>query len=334
MKINIKTYEFEDIPFEWGMTFNEVTKILEGKKKFKPYGGWPNERYKCNSIFGVKANEFEIRAPLKDRPILQIQYELSPIETRFYHKTHVPYIKKLKKELGNPDSASFSYPKDKENQINNSDKVVYSAKWIIGDIRISLSVYGGIRKKDSGIARAGLFINWTNEILAAKPYREKNLKLEEKLEQNLSAKKLIDKFTLEYKQNPFSVTHYEQPDPFIARKDTNLRVHQMALYNKELIKTPNLLNQQLSNKQVIFYHINDIDLWFISNKWDTISLRKKEKENIIFSNVPSESKYGNKELGIKGLILKDAKESGELPKLVSKIESEIGINIQKIEITY
>jgi len=316
------------------MTFNEVIENLEGKEKYKAYGGWPNRRFKCKSIFGLKATEFEIRAPLSDRPILQINYELSPIEIRFYHKAHIPYLKKLKQELGNPDSVEFLYPMKKENQISNPDKVVYTAKWIFGDTRIGLSIYGGVRKKDSGLARAALYFDWINEIKAAKPYREKNLNFEKKIEENFSSRSIIREYTLEYKQTPFSVIHYSLQDPFIARKDENLRVHQMALYNKELYKTPNLLNKQLSNQQVLFYYLNNLELWFLSNKWDTISLNKGDEVDMFFSNVLTESRYGTKELGLKGLILKDVKESKELPSLVSEIESEIGIKIQKMEIKH
>lgn len=332
MIINDEIYEFDGILIRWGMTFTEVVKTLKDKRKFQPYKGNPNERYKCDSVFGLNATEFEVRAPLEDRPILQLQFELSPIETNYLHKAHSPYLKKLKQKLGKPNQTNSDYKGYGNNPNYTSDKVVYSAKWVIGDIRISLSVYGGIRKKDSGETRAGLFIDWTNEILAGKPYREETIQIEQKLDEHLKSKIIIEKYNFIYEQNPFFRVDYELPDPYIAKKDNDLRLHQMALYKKDLIQTPDMLSTLLSDKEAMFYYIRNLRSWFISNKWDTVSIKPIDVESIVYCNVVPESRYGNNELGAKGLILKDAKESRELRKLVSRIETEIGINIQKVNL--
>jgi hypothetical protein len=140
MPMDAKYFEIDGIAIEWGKPFNEVTALLEGLEKFKAYEGWANIRCKCASIFGVAAIECEVRAPLPDRPILQVQYELSPIKASTFERLHSPFLKQLKKAIGTPVKTESLYNQHRLPKKYISGAVVYSAKWIFEDKRISLSV--------------------------------------------------------------------------------------------------------------------------------------------------------------------------------------------------
>jgi len=52
--------------------------------------------------------------------------------------------------------------------------VIFSASWILGDVRIDLSVYGGTRNESSGDCAAGIYVDWINEIKGASQFRKEN----------------------------------------------------------------------------------------------------------------------------------------------------------------
>ena len=176
MLINPKVYVIDGLKIEWGKTFNEVAILLEWFDKFASYGGWSNLRCKCRNIYGLPSTEMNVRAPFADKPIMQVSYELSPIPKKFLQKIYSPYIKQLSKFLGASHYSTYKKPKLK-NEFK-SGEVVFSSTWLFDDIRISLSVYGGIRYNDSGPAAAGLFIDWIDEKKAAQPFRTEIKKIE------------------------------------------------------------------------------------------------------------------------------------------------------------
>ena len=331
MNIDTKYYEIDGLKIEWGKPLNEVRLILEDIEKFKPYSGWPNIRCRCSSIFGLQANEFEVRAPFEDRPVLQVQYEIAPIKPEFFEKLHSPFLYQLVKVLGNPFKTENLYSQPHLKKEYLSSAVVFSAKWIFNNIRISLSVYGGTRSNDSGLCAAGIFIDWTNEIKASKPYREKTEIFEKTMSEHISNDIFIKKYKLQNKQRPFRIVHYELNDPYIAEKDINLRASQMSLYKRELYQTPSIISSKIQDDEIGYYKIANFDGIFISNKWDTIFLKPNHKNEMTYMEILPARGSGGKQLYLKELKIDDTKNSLILLELVGQIEKDIEQKIERRE---
>lgn len=328
MNINPRQYELDSLKIDWGKNFNEVSMLLEKFQKFKSYEGWPNIRCKCKNIFGLATTEMEVRAPFVDRPVLQVQYELSPIKPSFFQRLHSPFVKQLETVLGKPvEKKSINrHPGLKKEYISGA--VVYTAKWVFGDITISLSVYGGTRNNESGPAAAGIFIDWIDEKEAAKPFREEMKKIEDILTKNIEDGVSLKKYSLKEKQRQFRVVHFELKDPYIAEKDSELRASQMALYKKELIQTPKQIHNSLQSNEIALYMDPNTSKIYISNKWDTIYLDSKDENSIIYCDVLPARGPGGVELKLKELLIEDSKESKTLLSLVQEIEAITGLKAQ------
>lgn len=331
MQIDTKHYEIDGLKIEWGKPLNEVRFLLDKFEKFEPFGGWPNIRCKCPNAFGLVTTEFEVRAPFEDRPVLQVQYEIAPIKSGFLEKLHIPYLEQLENVFGKPVKSEKLYNKILVTKKYLSSAVVFSARWLFDDIRISLSVYGDTRNNDSGPSAAGIYIDWTDEIKAAKPFREKSESFEKLISGHINNDSVINKFKLQYKQRPFRVVHFELSDPYIAEKDNNLRASQLSLYNQELFQTPWQIQNQLEEDEICFYTIRDLGKTFISNKWDTVFLTSTDEKPLIFYELLPARGSGRRELELKELKIDDARDSDTLLKLIQLIETNIGLKIQRQE---
>jgi hypothetical protein len=331
MNIDIKYFEIDGLKIEWGKPLSDVRSMLEDFEKFKPYGGWPNIRCKCSSIFGLPTTEFEVRAPFEDRPVLQVQYKIAPIKSGFFEKQHSPYLTQLVKVLGKPSKSENLYSQPHLKKEYLSSAVVFSANWLFSDIRISLSVYGGTRSNDSGLCAAGIFIDWIDEINASKPYRERAEIFEKNMLEHIGNDILIKKFKLQNKQRPFQVVHYELKDPYIAEKDSKLRASQLSLYKRELYQTPLIISTKLQDDEIGYYKIADFDRIFISNKWDTIYLTPNQKNEMTYWEILPARGSGGKQLDLKELKIEDNKNSLTLFDLVGQIEADINQIIERRE---
>lgn len=325
MLVKHTKYEINGLNIEWGKPLNEVAPLLEKFEKFQPYEGWANIRCRCFHIFGLAATECEIRAPFADRPVLQVQYELSPLKPGFLQQLHSPFISQLKKTLGNPVEVQSLYRQNRLPQKYVSGAVVYSAKWLFKDIRISLSLYGGTRHKDSGETAAGIFIDWINEKEAAEPFQENAKKFETFIMANMSEITTIKKFNLLHDQRPFRVVHFELSDPYIAEKDPTLRAAQMALYKRELYQTPLPIQNMLKINEIAIYALPGLKMTFVSTKWDTVCLTSKDDHQVTYYEVLPARGPGGRKIEIKELLIDDSKESNTLLELKKEIESKVGL---------
>ena len=331
MNINTKYFEIDGLKIEWGKPLSEVRPMLDNMEQFEPHGGWPNVRCKCSSIFGLSATEFEIRAPFEDRPVLQVKYEIAPIKPGFLENLHSPFLKQLEKVLGKPFKSEKYYNQPHLNKEYLSSAVVFSAKWLFDDIKISLSVYGGTRSNQSGLCAAGIFIDWIDEIKISKPFRERAEAFENELSALLSYNIIIKKFKLQNKQRPFRVANYELTDPYIAEKDNNLRASQLSLYKRELYQTPSIVSSKLDADEIGYYKVEESDRIFVSNKWDTVFITPNQKNEITFWEILPARGSGRKELDLKELRIEDAKSSLTLLDLIAQIEGDINQKIERRE---
>ena len=135
---------------------------FKDQEKLPSYGGWPNYRFVDTSIFDVPALVTEIRAPFHDRPITQQTFELS-LTSNSAKNLKEDYLRKIGNFIGNPTEL-------KEFDVSTAYQVSLTARWLVENISITLSIYGGSRSVHNGYATAGLFFDITNEIEIAKPY--------------------------------------------------------------------------------------------------------------------------------------------------------------------
>ncbi|MCD9856759.1 hypothetical protein LUD75_18695 [Epilithonimonas sp. JDS] len=322
-------FQIDRLKIEWGKTLNEVRPLLENIEQFKPYGGWPNIRCSCLKIFGLAAIEAEVRAPFEDRPVLQVQYELSPIKSRFWQKQHVPYMEQLEKVLGTPVKSENLYNHSYSGKENLSGSVVHSSKWLFNQARISLSVYGSVRNKDSGLAAAGIFIDLTDEIAISTPFREVAKSFEKKLSEFITEHTPIAKFKLGIKQKPFQIVDYDLRHPYIAEKTDDLRTSQRALYKRELYQTPSIISSKLEVDEIGYYKVPAMNQIFVSNKWDTVFLSPDQINDIKYWDILPARGAGRKELDLKELRIEDDRYSTALLDLMLQIESDTAQEIEK-----
>lgn len=324
MPVNPHYFEINGIQVEWGRTLEQIRPLLDGFDPFKPYGGWPSIRCKCERIFGLPANECNIRAPFEDRPVLQVIYQIAPIEPAPNTTLHQAYLQQLLNVLGTPVKTENHSPINKQ---HSPGSVVFTAQWLFNDIRISLSVYGGTRNNESGPCAAGIFVDWTDEIKAAQPFIQEAKIFEKNLLQHLDQSPILKKFKLQNKQIPFSVFHLEQKSNPL--QDNELRTAQMVLYKKGLYPTPPVIGSQLQEDEMACYKIPGTNPLFVSNKWDIVCLVPGQTNEITYWEILPERGAGGTELELNGLKIRDQANSLALDELAREIATGLGQEIKK-----
>lgn len=330
-RITENTYSVNGIDIEWGKTLEEVGSILQAVEKFKPregFYGWPYIKFRCSEIFELDTNECDISAPYKDRPILRVTYQLKPIVPGFFESLHTPYMKHLKRVLGEPDKVFKDYKRTSLWK-PKSGAVVYSADWKIGAVEISISVYGGTRKEESGPSAAGLFIYWDPKI-AAKPFLNIKEKEEAFLQQSIPDNTELHIFSL--KERQYNYPRYYDPDDHKKIKaEKELWTAEMALYTRTLLYTPEQIRKRLSVNDVGLYFVPKLDIWLISTHYLTVRLDNIKNGDIQYINLLRGRGPGGKHLKVRELTIEDTTEGTELFKLINKLESELNITVSRAE---
>lgn len=328
MQVTNTAYEIDGIQIAWGETFSVVKEKLKDIPQFNTYGGWPNLRCRCREIFGMEAIEFGASAPLVDRPVLRIQYELAPLKVPLFAKLHVPYLAGMKLQLGDPDEATSHYRSLGDLKGYGSGSVVYHAKWNLGDVSIGLSVYGGTRKNEAGLAAAGLYINWYNEIKAAAAYRKERMEQEANLEAalNTTAPSGFKIFKLDQEQGPFVVMSYGEPRPEGAH-----RAAQLALYKHHVLHTPEVIRSKIAPNEVALYYLEPLQSWFLSNPWDTTPIAPSIENKAVFYDIFPGRGPGYYQLIVNDLRFDDSRSNPTLYELAKEVEKMTGITLEVIQ---
>lgn len=321
-------FNIEDEHIAWGTLLYDAKEILSKLPQYPPYGGWSNIRCKCSSVFGLNSTMASIRAPFDDRPVMQVSYELVPSGDSTWGKLHLFYLAQLKTIFGKPAKAEDLYKGHIPENKYVSGAVVFSANWLFGDIRISLSVYGGIRHEQTGDAAAGLFIDWINEKKAAGPFISKNSTLEQELSVYLADSRDIQLFTLTDKQRKFYLTHIDIGDPDIT-KDEGLRLAQLALYRNDLVQSPEYIRRLLKENEIAVKFLTEERRMVIANKWDATVLDYSKNERVSFTDLLPARGSGRYHLQVKDLTIIDSRESDTLLRLVAHIEHVTGIQVNR-----
>jgi len=312
--------------FLWGTTIDDVSKAISGMTLLKSYIGWPNIRVACDEALGMPALVCEVRGPALNRPVMQVSYEMDKTKLAAPSQSIDYWMKKISKIMGRPSS------KSRENvsgYSNPSDRVAFYATWYKRKIQITLSVYGGERKVETGFSSAGLYIDWTDEKLAAKPYLEELQKEQSLLEDNTKYLTSINVYQLEEKQSPYySEPDYDWRHPLRFFDKYFLRKSHKALYKDRLLETPDVIRRKLDNYSAAIWEGKDSSCWGVSTQKDSVYFKAKGGMRISFQNVLPAKGPGGMYLQIGDLYLSDKANSEPLKALVAKLEKIIGYKIQ------
>ena len=128
------------------------------------------------------------------------------------------------------------------------------------------------------------------------------------------------------------MTHYELKDPYIARKNNEVRRAQKALYNRHLYETPVIISALLDQNEIAYYHIPEMNSAFISTQWDTIRIVTNGNNDLIFYEILPARGSGERTLVSERFTIHDSRRSDALPRLIEKIENDFGISIERREV--
>ena len=310
-------FEIDDRLVFWGTTLSEAKSMLTDYPMLNTYDETRHLHFACNSAYGMPALEFAVSSSALDRPVRQVVFELSdPGYNRMNSK--IKFWKEyIGQYLGKPKKTSrhstFFYP-------DPSSGVKFCSSWLDQSIRVTLSVYGGERQTNNGIAHAGLFIDWTDEIKAAQPFIKDYEECEVLLDtlfRNLSDCKIYE---LGSEQKQWHLPDYTLSNPHIALSNPILRKSQKVLSCRNLLDTPADLKDVLNSKSVAIWRNDNEQYWGISNIWDTVFFKMKQDVPIMWHNVLPGKGPGGMILNISDLSIEDEHSSKPLTSIVSEIE--------------
>lgn len=214
--------------------------------------------------------------------------------------------------------------KKKYHQEHTNSQVIYNCKWWLGDILISLSVFGGIRSKTEGNYAASLYFDWLNEEKIAKPYlKEFTTRTSELSEKTAN----VSKIDLKYATLPFHKNHYELEDPYLALKNSDVRTAQLILYSELLYKMPKEISDELSENEIVLFKSQKTGLWCVGNKWDVTPITKESKLRYI--DIKPVRGLGGTEIQINSLNIHDEKDSECLMRFSKAIEKLTSLQFVK-----
>jgi hypothetical protein len=293
-----------------GEILDLAAKKFKGREKLPSYGGWPNYRFVDTSIFEIPALVTEIRAPFHDRPITQQTFELS-LTSDSAKNLKKDYLRKIGSFIGDPIEL-------KEFDVSMASQVSLSAKWLVEDISITLSIYGGSRNIHNGFATAGLFFDITSEIEIAKPYVKVIEAMEDSFWAEIKNFSVIQSIQIKSRIRPYCLPNYASKNPESIYDDHLLRRSQKALYKKSLLDTPSFVLEGMTENTIRMWTNNGKH--FVSTMFDTVELRDKDNQIEIHDLLPARGS-GQLSIKINDLSLSDSHGSEELNALISTIET-------------
>ena len=283
---------------------------FKDQEKLPSYGGWPNYRFVDTSIFDIPALVTEIRAPFHDRPITQQTFELS-LTSDSAKNLQKGYLGKISSFIGDPIEL-------KEFDVSTAYQVSLTARWLVENISITLSIYGGSRSVHNRFATAGLFFDITNEIEIAKPY----MKAKEEMERSFWAEdknfSVVQSVQINHRIRPYCLPNYASKNPESIYDNPLLRRAQKSLYKKSLLDTPNLVLDGMTENMIRVWTNNGRH--FVSTMFDTVELGEKDNKIEIHDLLPAKGS-GQLSVNINDLSLSDSHGSEGLNGLISTIET-------------
>ena len=293
-----------------GEILDLAAKKFKGHEKLPSYGGWPNYRFVDTSIFDIPALVTEIRAPFHERPITQQSFELS-LTSDSAKNLQKDYLRKISSFIGDPIEL-------KEFDVSTAFQVSLTAKWLVENISIILSIYGGSRSVHNGYATAGLFFDITSEIEIAKPYVKAIEAIEDSFWAEIKNFSVIQSIQINNRIRPYCLPNYASKNPESIYNDPLLRRAQKSLYKKSLLDTPNFILEGMTENTIRVWTNNG--KYFVSTMFDTVEFGKKDDQIEIHDLLPAKGS-GQLSVNINDLSLSDSHGSEGLNGLISTIET-------------
>ncbi|MBO2011104.1 hypothetical protein [Hymenobacter negativus] len=328
MPFNSHRFPVNDTYIAWGSTLAEAEALLPGHTWWEPYGGWPNLRGACQSVFGLAATECNLRAPAAHKPIMQVSYQLAALALgEWMAAVPEPWLTPLTALLGPPAEAAFTA----NTWHRGPGSVMYSARWRRPEVIISLSVFGGVRHEQGGPAAAGLWLDWQDEIAAARPFYEAARNQSAALQ--AAAGQLagpLQVFTTQLAQGGFMMANFAAEDPYPALSNTLLRQSQRALYREGLLETPIQIQDQLTDHQIALWAVPGRAEWAVSTRWDTVLLISNGPAVELVILRPAKGS-GGLTLRIGDLRLSDEYDTPGLGALAAALKQQVGLVVNRVE---
>ncbi len=321
-----KTIEINNKEFTWGMTPNEVLSLFYSENIFMEENTWQQCEIPCFEVAGLKAVTATFRAPSLESPVMQTSFELTAVKSGLFEKVYRPYLKTLNKILGKPHEITKS-PLSKGQEYNKGEsgsQVIYSCKWWLGEVLVSLSVFGGIRTKKEGEFAAELYFDWFDEEKACEPYLDEFIKTESELLREISDVSVMD---VKYGLLQFYKSHYELEDPYLALKNSDVRRSQLILYTDNIYRTPEELSKEFTENKFVLFKSQNTSTWCLGNKWDFTPITKGSK--LEYLEVKPTHGLDRVELHVNSLIIQDEPTCDLLSELTDRIEKLTGLKFER-----
>ncbi len=329
MKYNPEYFNIDNIDIKWGETLDDAQQKLVGLVKYKSNERWDNIECRCNSIFELPCNMVTIRAPFNDRPVLSVSYQIQPLEIKWFEKLYSPYMRKINKFLGKADNHKDQTDFPKVEGRDYSSSIVYSSTWVINDLEISFCLFENVRKEYMGSTSGSINIIWKNEIKAAKYVNENNDSYNKKLTNYLNEDLKIIKYQLDLKQSPFFISNNYMFDNSLYEENELLRASNSKLFSKSIFVTPVNIRIHINEDEVSFTESPENGI-YISNKWDTIFLKKNNLRTFIIDEILPARGSGGTEIVINDLKIMASKGSKTIYEICRMIESIVGREPKRI----
>ncbi|MDJ0367258.1 hypothetical protein QMK33_19085 [Hymenobacter sp. H14-R3] len=322
---NDQVFLYADLALTWGLTLEATEAALPAAKRLPTYGGWPTLRCRCPSAYGLATTECSLRAPGRRKPVLQASYELAPPP---HHGSYVIdpayWLVPLTHLLGPPGKAGSSAGP------STSSNVVHWATWQRPTVRVSLSVFGGLREDDGAVSAAGLYLDWQDERTAAQPSLAAALAQSAALAARVGAASKLLLFATAQPQGPYFHPDLSQPAPYTATPGLLLRQAQRALYGEDLLDTPAAISARLTDHGVALWPVPGGAQWAVSTRWDTVLLTPAGPPTDLLTLRPARG-TGGVLLHVGDLQLPDAYGSSALATLATAIEKHVGAAVSRRE---
>ena len=319
-------YPLDALALPWGLTLAEAAARLQDHAQRPPYGGWPNLRVACRSVFGLAATEANLRAPALHKPVMQVSYELAaPPQFRGQPREAAQWQQPLTDLLGAPAEAQAHTKPGR----TGWSHVVYTARWQVGLVQVGLSVFGGVRQQAGGPVAAGLYLDWQDELTAAQPFLAAAEAAAAALDAvaGQAAAPLV--FRLQQRQTPYHMPRYDAPTPDPGRAATRLRQAHRALYREGLYETPTRFQTQLSDYEVALWAVPGRAAWAVSTQLDTVLLTPDTLLELVILH-PAKG-GGNHQLRVGDLSLGDTYGAAALPALAAAITQHTGRPVPRVD---
>lgn len=327
MPFDADYYPLDTVTIPLGSSLADAEALLPDRTWWPPYGGWPNLRGACPAVFGLAATECNLRAPARHKPVMQVSYELAPPPAhRGPHGVDAAYwVAPLTQLLGPPDEATAFT----EAWRTGAGNVVYSAVWRRAALRLSLSVYGGIRREEGRAAAAGLYLDWDDVVAAARPLYAAARAQEAAL--NAVASQVSAPLRIRTKQAQTAATTagYGPVPAYPTPEQTLERQSRRALHLDGLCETPAHFQAQLPDHEVALWPVPGRAEWAVSTRWDTVLLTAEGPPVELLTLQPARG-GGALVLAVGDLTLHDAYNSTALPKLATALEKRVGCSVSRV----